>query len=272
MSPSDQGFVHGMLLRYREIAMQPLGRSQRPEESRAAKILADCSPGMLDEFDQFLEGQGLGLRVLDGLADLAIPRQSGVINTFYVLTRRVGEDPPPFVDTRAFLTDFRDRRRETGEEESVEMNKALSVFWGARVWLTMNHFFYDRIDRPVGNLYSWRDALFKEAHLISQLKEDLEAMGNSGRPEGESGLLWDAYWENRAGVATFVTRFVRLMHQYGMLERTEEDDVWRQSLVAAVDMETIANRTLSYLIPSQKKGAVREAEALVTGYDLGEED
>ena len=271
MSPSEQGFVHAMLLRYREIATHPFGRASRPDEARAARILANCSPGMLDEFDQFLEGQGLTLQVLDGLADLGIPRQGGVVTTFYLLGRRLGEDAPPFVDPRAFLTEFRDRRRESSGE-TVEMNKALSVFWGVRIWLTMQHFFYDRIDRPVGNLYSWRDALLKESDLVAQLKEDLEAMGNDGRPEGEAALMWDAYWEKRGSVSTFVTSFLRLMHRYGMIEKTDQDDVWRQSLVAAVDMATIADRSLSYLMPSAEKDFVQEAQSVVSGYDVAEEN
>lgn len=268
MSPADQGFVYSILLKHRELSTRPLGRSAFPDEIRAARILSGCSQLALDDFDDFLSGQGLGLRVLEGVADLGVPDQSGRPIMYYILCRRFGEESPTFVDSKAFLTDFRDRRRERfNSGDAVELNKASSVFWSARLWLTLQYFFYDRIDRPAGNLYNWRNALVKESDFIDQLKADIETMGNAGRPEGEAGLLWDDYWQKRDSISQIARRFLKLMKQYRMIESTDQDGIWRQTLVAATDMATIAERSLRYLMPADQADLMPRTQSLINGYE-----
>jgi hypothetical protein len=276
MSPAEQGFVFSMLLKHRELSTRPIGRSAFPEEIRTARILYDCGQTVLDDFDEFLSGQGLGLRILDGIADLAIPDQSGRPIVYYILCRRFGEEAPSYVDVRAFFSDFRDRRRErSADDEAVELNKTSSVFWIARLWLTLQYFFYDRIDRPVGNLYNWRNAMVKETDFITQLKTDVETMGNAGRPEGEAGLLWDDYWQKRESIPQIARRFFKLMKQYRMIEPTDQEGIWRQTLVAAVDMSGIADRSLRYLMPATDQALLLRSQSLINGYEefsIGEED
>lgn len=267
MTPADHGFVSAMLLTHREIATQPVGRSAHSDEARAARILADCGPAAMRAFDEYLGGQGFALRILDGLVDLALPIQGGRKALFYVLGRRFGEALPPFIDRSGFLSAFRDRRRESTTQESVIQNKAVSLFWCARLWLTLQYFFYDRIDRPPGNLYMWRDALVREDDFIAQVKDELELMGNQGRPEGEAGLLWDAYWEARGSVPFLVRKFLKLMAHYRMLHPGEDDGVWRQSLVAAVDMATIAEDSLHYLIPNDHVDRTERTLAILKGHE-----
>jgi len=267
MTPADHGFVHAMLLKHRELATHPVGRPAHYDELRAAHILADCGPVALQNFDDFLAGQGFVLKILDGLADLGLPAQGGRRSLFYVLGRRVGDDLPPFVDRGAFLTAFRDRRRDGNADEAISTNKATSVFWCARLWLTLQYFFYDRIDRPPGNLYQWRDAMVREIDFITLVKEEIERMGNQGRPEGEAGLLWDTYWEQRGSAGTMAKRFLKLMDLYGMIEPAADDGVWRQSLVAAVDMATIAESSLHYLAPQSNADRTEHTRALIAGYE-----
>lgn len=266
MTPADQGFVFGYLLRYREVATRPVTRDMRRDEARAARILADCSPAQLDDFDAFLGGQGLKLRVLDGFADLAIPPTGGRPNTFYVLARQIGEEPAPFIDPRAFLKAIRDRRQVRKSEDGSDQRKAPTLFWTARMWLSLQFFFYDRIERPVGNLYQWRDAKVRESDLVQLVKEGVEALGNEGRPDGEGGLLWDVYWNERNTIQTKVVQFLNRMKEFGMMEDTDEDGVYRQSLVAAVDMETIAEHSLRYLMPAEQGEMLRQTRALLNGY------
>ncbi len=276
MSPAEQGFVFSMLLKHRELSTRPIGRSAYSDEIRAARILFDCRQSVFDDFDEFLSGQGLGLRVLDGIADLGVPDQHGRAIVYYILCRRFGEESPSYLDATAFFSDFRDRRRErNADDEVVELNKNSSVFWVARLWLTLQYFFYDRIDRPVGNLYNWRNALVKEADFITQLRTDVETMGNTGRPEGEAALLWDDYWQKRASIAQIARRFLKLMKQYRMIEQTDQEGIWRQSLVAAVDMSSIADQSLRYLMPAVGQAFLTRAQSLINGYEelsIGEED
>jgi hypothetical protein len=264
MTPSDQGFVFSMLLKYRELSSRPLGRAAWPDEIKAARILSDCGQIAMNDFDEFLSGQGLALRILDGAVDLGIPHHSGRPLVYYILSRRFGEEVPAFIDRKAFTSDFRDRRQERNSD-ALELNKSSSVFWTARLWLTLQYFFYDRIDRPAGNLYDWRKAWVKESDFISQLKADVEAMGNAGQPEGEAGLLWTDYWDKRARIAQYARRFLKLMKQYRMIDTTEQEGVWCQTLVAAVDMSAIAERSLRYLMPASGTDIMTKAQSLING-------
>jgi hypothetical protein len=250
MTPANLGFVSALLITYREIATHPVGRVSHPEEARAARILSDCGPTSIRQLDEFLASQGFTLCVLDGLSDLGLPLQGGARAIFYVLGRRVGEELAPFIEKGAFLSEFRDRRREKSTPESLSANKAHAVFWCARLWLTLQYFFYDRIDRPVGNLYMWRDAVVREEVFAAHVKEELELMGNQGRPDGEAGLLWDTYWEHRERVVQLTRKFFKLMAKYRMIQASEEEGIWRQTLAAAVDMAGIADASLQYLMPS----------------------
>lgn len=268
MMPADLGFVSALLIAYREIATHPIGRAPHPDEGRAARILADCGPASMRALDEFLGSQGFTLRILDGLSDLALPSQGGRRAMFYVLGRRVGEDLPAYVERGAFVSSFRDRRRDGASAEALTVNKATAVFWCARLWLTLQYFFYDHIDRPAGNLYLWRDAIVREEVFIAHIKEELELMGNQGRPDGEACLLWDAYWESRGSVAALARKFLRLMAQYHMIHSGDEDGLWRQTLAAAVDMAGIAEASLHYLMPSSHADTTERAVALVRGHDL----
>lgn len=268
MTPEQQGFVFSMLLRYREIASRPIGRPSHPDEARAAQILADSLPQQLEDFDLFLGAQGFGLNILDGFADLGIPPVAGRVSDFYILVRRYGEQISPILNTLQFADDFRDRRKERSDKrlEHIERLKSTTIFWCARLWLTLQYFFYERIDRPVGNLTQWRNALVSEAGFVRMVTESIEALGNSGRPDGEAGVLWDAYWEGRSEASGAAIRFLKLMFRYGMLEKTDTEGIYQQSLVAAVDMRLVSDQSLRYLTPSPTAEVFNQTRSMLNGY------
>ncbi len=266
MTPADFGFVLGLLLKHRELTANPVGRALRVDEARAARILSDAGPAHLDDFEDMLNAMGFSLRTLDGLADLAIPPRAGIPNSFFVLTRKRGEDMAPFVDTRAFLEDFRDRRKERAGAEAVEMNKADSIFWLSRLWLSLQYFFYDKINRTPGNIYQWRSALVSEKLFTEIVSEGVEKMGNEARPQGEAGLMWDVYWRERERIPTLCSRFLKSMDRAGMIEEAGSPGEYRQTLVAAVDMAVIGEQEIAFLLPAADQDSLMEqAQALITG-------
>jgi len=265
MTPAESGFVFGELMGYREICGNPPGRLLRAEELRAAKVLSECAPSELMDFEEFLNSQGFTLTIKDGL-DFGIPPRAGVPNTIYVLSRKRGEDMAPYVNRRWFIDQMRDKRRDGGAAIAKDSTKAETVFWTTRMWLTLQWFFYQKIDRVPTAVADYRHALVSHSAFIEALTSGIERMGNDGRPDGEAGAMWDTFWKDKGKVATWATRFFKIMLSGGMIEDAGNKGEYRQSLVAAIDMATVAASEIAYLMPPDSEHEITQLSiALLTG-------
>jgi hypothetical protein len=240
---ADMGLVFGMLVKYREICGNPPTRPLRADELRAAKILAGWSEMQHDEFEAFLNAQGLTLIVKDGFA-YGIPPKIGVPNFIYVLSRQRGSELAPYIERRWLLTEMRDGRWRYQKVGDV-------VFWAARMWLTLQWFFYQKNDRLPMDVSTYRDAFISESLFIETLVAGIEKLGNAGRPDGENGLMWDALYQDKEHVKGRAQRFLRIMAHAGMIEETGNEGEYRQTLVAAIEMAQMAEQELTYLMPSK---------------------
>lgn len=258
MTPSDLGLVFGMLLTYREIHGNPPDRSLRENEAEAARILANCSQVELSDLDDFLASQGFSLYIRDAL-EFGIPPKSGRHNLIYVLTRKRGESLAPYLDKTWALNQVRDGRRRNA-------TKAERVVWLARMWLTLQWFFYERIDRVPSEISRYREALLSEKLFVETLSNGIEQLGNMGRPEGSEGVAWSILWESKGSVQAYASRFLKIMEEAGMIQNAGNDDEYRQSLVAAVDMALIAEQELAYLMPAETSVSIdRRTVELIAG-------
>jgi hypothetical protein len=265
MRPAEQGFVFGELFTYREVCGNPPSRPLRQDELRAAEILSECGPSQLMDFEEFLNSQGFTLTIRDVL-DFGIPPKAGVPNEIYVLSRKRGEDMAPYVDRRWFIDQMRDKRRETGASTAKESTKAETVFWVTRMWLTLQWFFYQKIDRLPAAIADYRLTLVSESAFTETLAQGIERLGNGGRPDGESGVMWDTFWKDKGKVSTWAVRFLKVMLRAGMIENAGNKGEYRQTLVAAIDMATIAEQEIAYLIPPESEHDIDQLSvALLTG-------
>lgn len=273
MTPHQQGFVFSTLLHYRSVSDVPLGRILRRDEADVTRILANCGRNDLQDFEDFLNAQGLHLHIMDCL-DLGIAPRPGNANKIFVLTRQRGERLALYFDNRWFIDAMKDRRRErTGEKskksERRDYNKTEIVFWFTRMWLTLQWFFYEKISRHPSQISRFRDALVLSSLFTDVLEEGIEKMGNAGRPEGEAGIMYDVYWKDRSKIRTWVNRFLQVMAQAGIIEETAVKDEYQQTLAAAVDMALIADRELACLMPPDNKDDVTSRSImLITGAPL----
>lgn len=256
MTPRDMGFVFGLLMKYREIYGNPPDRPLREGELEAARMLSGSTQSDLEALDEFLSSQGFTLYIRDAF-EFGIPAKSGRPNMVYVITRKRGEDLAPYLNPGWFIDQMRDRRSTA--------TKAELVFWVTRLWLTLQWFFYQRIDRMPGEVSSYRDALVSETLFIESVSQGIERLGNEGRPEGESGVMWDSLWEGKKSITGYVTRFLKVMETAGMIEPAGNPGEYRQSLLAAVDMAAIAEDELAYLMPPSSLDSIdkRSVELLV---------
>lgn len=256
MNPSEMGCIFGLLMKHREIHGNPSGRTLRDGELDAARMLTNCSQTDLAYFDEFLLTQGFTLYIRDAF-EFGIPAKHGRPNMIYVITRSRGSELAPYLNSGWFIDQMRDRRS--------TITKPELVFWITRLWLTLQWFFYQRIDRMPSEVSSYRDALVSEALFIESISQGIERLGNEGRPEGEAGLMWDAMWEGKKSISGYASKFIKVMESAGMIEAAGNPGEYRQTLLAAIDMAAIAENELAYLMPAESERGidVRTIELLI---------
>lgn len=258
MTPSDLGLVFSLLLKHREIHANPPDRPVRENEIEASRILADANQADLRDLDEFLAVQGFKLYIRDSL-ELGIPPKAGRNNFLYVMTRLRGEPLASYLDKSWVIEEIRDGRR-----QSI---KAERVVWLARMWLTLQWFFYERIDRLPSEVSRYREALVSEKLFTENLSQGIEQLGNSGRPEGSAGVTWDLLWENKARLPAYASRFIRIMENTGMIQDAGNPGEYRQTLIAAVDMAVNLEQELSYLMPADATTSLENRTVeLITGH------
>lgn len=250
------GQVFALLMKHREILGNPLDRPLRENELEMARVLASCTSDEMDDFEDFLNAQGLSLYVRHAF-EIGIPPKQGRPNYINVLMRKRNETLSSYISKSWFLDQMKDGRSNASKTERA--------IWTARLWLTLQWFFYQRIDRLPYDIAGYRDALVTEKLLFDEVNKGIERLGNEGRPSGEKGLVWDVIWNGKANMEGYVSRFLRVMQSGGMIENAGNPLELRQTLVAAVDMSVIAEHELTYLMPAENDSKIdwRTTELLV---------
>lgn len=268
MTPAEQGFAFATLLHYRMVTDNPQGRSLKDNEAEAARILSNCSGRDRVDFEDFLNAQGLSLKTIDGIS-LGIPPRPQITNQFHILIRKRGETLAPYFNSLWFIEAMKDLRREKKGKDSQDANRVETIIWFTRLWLYLQWNFYEKISRHPAQISRYGDAMVLASRFTEVVTEGIEKMGNAGRPAEEAGVMWDVLWKDRGNIKTWVTKFLRVMEQAGMIEETSVKGEYRQSLRAAVDMAAIADHELAYLMPPQNEENVETRSVmLLTGAPL----
>lgn len=266
MTPTELGIVYNQLFTHREIHGNPPDRYLRDGEPEAVQILQNCSSGDLQDLRDFLASQGFDLVIRDGI-DLGIPPRPGRSNTLYVITKKRGEPLAAYIDKGWFIERILDRRRRNA-------TKAELVVWLSRMWLTLQWFFYQKIDRLPSEVSRYREAIVSLEMLTSILEEGIEKMGNTGRPEGEEGIVFDHLWAGKSVLSGYSSKFIDAMKEAGMIQSAGNPGEYKQTLVAAIDMATVAEDEMTYLIPPKDVNELngRTAEMILGSIKNAEAD
>lgn len=248
MTPTELGLVYGLLFTYREIHGNPPDRHLRDGEAEAARNLHNGTQEDLQQLDEFLASQGFALYIRPGI-DFGIPPKPGRPNTIYAITRKRGEALAPYLDKSWFVDQIRDGRRRSASKSEL-------VVWMARMWLTLQWFFYQKIDRLPSEVSRYRDGLVSTDLFIETLQQGIEELGNAGRPDGAEGVAWDHLWEGKKVLDGYATRFLKVMEEAGMIQGAGNPGEYRQTLVSAVDMAVIAQNELAYLMPAESEASL----------------
>lgn len=259
MNMADMGVAYAYLQHWRVAFGNPPGRNLRDGEREAVRILSNCNATDLADFDEFLATQGLTLIERNGM-EFGIPSKAGASNGIWVLTRKRGTNLPAYVDSRWYVERMRDRRGGDGEEKRHE-----TVFWVTRLWLTLQWFFYQKIDRHPSEVSRYREAMVSKRLFVEILRGGIEEMGNAGRPEGEAGIVFDYFWKEANKINVWATRFLTVMEEAGMIEPTGNKDEWSQTVLAAVEVADVSANEVAYLLPPAQRPAAVETAALLLG-------
>lgn len=259
MNATQMGQVYAYLLKWREVAGNPPDRKLRDGEREVARILSNCNSSDLNDFEDFLNVQGFSLIERNGI-EFGIPPKSGTPNDIWVMTRKRGEEIAGFVNNRWYIDAMRDGRGGDSDAKKHE-----TIFWTARLWLTLQWFFYEKIDRLPSEVSRYREALVSKRLFIEELSASIEKMGNAGRPAGEAGVVWDHFWKDKGKISTWAARFLNVMAETGMIEESGNKDEWHQSVLAAIEMADNSSHEIVYLLPPKDPVATIETTALLLG-------
>lgn len=265
MTYGEMGMAFSMLLKYRELHGNPIDRPIHDNELEAVRYLAGCSSDELQEFDEFLEAQGFSLITIEAF-NLGIPPKAGRDNVVFLLTRRRDTKLAPYLNSKWFIEQMRDDRGNMKDRGNVKpAKKAELTFWLARMWLTLQWFFYQKDGRPTSSESGYRNALVSEKRFIEVLEDGIEELLKKGRPDGDSGYMWDVLKGSKSAIPRYVRKFLKIMLDAGMIQKVGDAE-YRQSLLAAVEMKENYERELTYLLPaSNEEDIAAQTIALLNG-------
>lgn len=259
MTHSEMGLVFSYLLKHRVAFSDPIGRRRRPDEANIVKILSDAlSEDDLQDFEEFLNIQGFSVRYYEG-TDFGIIKGMGRIPRYFVMAR-TASDPPQYIDRRWIIQRLSDARLKEPPDNTI--------IWAIQIWLMINSFFYTQIGRAPSEVLRYMDALVSVRALTDTLNDFVERLRSEGRPENEKGVVWDVMTsESRQNIERRVRAFLNVMLEAGQTEDAGNEDEYRQSLLASVEMSLNAEKGLSYLMPLEEEGSKRpDVVDVIKGY------
>lgn len=226
----------------------PPGRRLRETEAECAALLRSLRDEENEALSELLRGQGWDLREYDDTMT-GVPRGGRI----WMLVRRA--DAPG----RSLLTLEPAWRRFALRSDEP---RATTIYWFAFIWMLMLSFMYERIGRPVSAESEYIRAEFGRDELEEKVAERIEALRLAGDVGGETRLpIAEALLEGVAGETTRrqiqrrVGQFIEIMRDAQMIEKTRDDDgtdLWRQTLLCAVQINELYAAELIHLIPDEE--------------------
>jgi hypothetical protein len=248
MNYSEMGRVFSYLLKYREAFSDPIGRKRREHEKGIVSLLLEAQKsGDIGNFENFLNAQGFSIRYYNG-DDFGIQRTDGRVPVFFVLVR-TDNDPPLYINKRWLIERFRRKRNDESDDKREESIDDAAI-WAIQIWLLIQSFFYTQIGRTPHEVSRYNEAIISVRSLILSVKDIIAGLQAEGKKDGEAAIVMDILTkEDNKGIERKVKAFMKIMEEIGQVEDIGEEDEYRQTLRAAVEMESNAARGLNYLLP-----------------------
>jgi hypothetical protein len=230
---ADLSKVYSFLMQNRIIETEPRRGHYKKGEKAVAEILTE-NPGLLHDLCEFLAPMGLEVQVWDETQAPGISRDGFA----YFLVRTGLEDTPCFGEDR-FLEMLRDGATEARDVTGV---------WFLHLWLLLSHLLYSSIQRSPSEIIRHTNATVTHSVLNEAIREHIETLrkeGPPGNPEGDEvhRILTD---HRGMTLSRRVKRFLEAMCGAAILEEVkDEQDLYRQTLLGAIEFESMFSRTFA---------------------------
>lgn len=229
----DLGRVYSFLLTNRMIESHPRGGRFKTGEKAVAKILSE-NTGLLIELSDFLKPMGFEIQVWDETKAPGISRDGFV----YLLVRSGLNEPPCFGEAR-FLEILRDGGSEARDVTAV---------WFLHLWLILSHLLYTSIRRSPSEVIRYNEASVTVQVLYEAIKEHIEKHREAGSPKTPQGGEVYRILTSHKGMelSRRTKKFLDGMCEAALLEEIkDEPGLYRQTLLGAVEFESMFNRTIA---------------------------
>lgn len=259
MTPRQMGEVFEFLLKHREASSNPIYRSRFPtdknsiSEQQVVQILeSSFASDQYRFFEDFLAGQGFVLKYYDSTQIGA--RGEGL---HFVLARAADACRAPLYANKYWF----DNAFNYGQKKETKDKK---IVWGIQLWLIMQYLLYTRHSRTAFQISLFGQTTISEAEFVVHTVDYIEKLRKKGRPEGDNGVVWDILTKaDRKEVEGRIHKFLDLMCTAKMLMpiKGETSAVYRQTLLAAVEMSLTAQSSIDCLVPPK---SIEEKMPVVT--------
>lgn len=247
------GKVYSCLLTHRMIETQPRSGRFKKGEKAAAEILSE-NTGLLLELSTFLEPMGFEIQVWDETKAPGISRDGFA----YLLVRSGLNEPPCFGETR-FLEILRDGGSEARDVTAV---------WFLHLWLILSHLLYTSIRRSPSEVIRYNEATVTVQVLHEAIKEHIEKHRVAGAPETpQAGEVYRILTGHKGmELSRRAKKFLDAMCEASLLEEmSDEPGLYRQTLLGAVEFESMFNRTIAPFLSDEGMNHLDTITNIVAG-------
>jgi hypothetical protein len=231
---AQMGQVYALLIENREIYSKPLHRRVRSGEREAATLLQDID--FFQAIQEFVSPQGFELR---SFSDFDMP---GIANEghCFLLVRRPDADPP------SFGADAMMEKMALTPGESKEVR----AVWFLHLWAWMNYLLYTAVQRGVGEVARYTDSALTDHDLVELTREHVEQLRQEGPPvDAGAKRVWEILVAPKHKLQRRVSYFLQAMTAGRFLYQPNGEEIYRQSLLGALEMNDLFERGTATLIP-----------------------
>lgn len=255
MTLTEIGLVYNYILKHKVIRAYEERHQRRTKQEKEVADIMERYSERLDDLEEFLDTQGLAIRVL-GAQEYKIARTGRA----YIFLRNASSDSlPSHLNIEHIWTLFKDDRRQE--------TKGKTTIWTSYLYLHLLYFLYTADSRSIESISRFGDTWveedkFKEV-VIMEVDQLRRREDDAGYVETEiQKTLIDS---TEKEVQSRIDRFFKVLLSVGVLEKHKSKDfsfdaersekvTYRQTLWSAVDIAENFKRYASLLLnpPSEK--------------------
>lgn len=241
MTPYDMGKVSAFLQKHRKIEDRSDKRGGPREEKDLALLLREAPMESIRDLEEMMNGLGFDFITLTSFDVAGIGSGARV----YLLVRNATAECP-----------LLDLGRTAERMEPANGKATTAKIWFTQLWLMHLDLLYTQRDRGPQERNRWTEATFTKDMLVQAMRDHINGQVRRLKPEeiSQSDVYEVLTSEKGADIERYTKRFLDLMGESGMLE-DKGQEVYRQSLLSAVEMKENYDRILAPLMLDMSAGS-----------------